>query len=51
MIDKENDIYGVRERVCLRGEIETKKKEMDGDIDMDGGWREGRIFLTLDGLI
>ena len=24
---------------------------MEGDIDIDGGGREGRIFLTLDALI
>ena len=40
------------ESMCVQGgEIETKKKKMDGDIDMDGGWREGRIFFAPDGSI
>ena len=51
VIDKENDIYGVWERVCLGGWDRDKKKEMEGDIDMDGGLREGRIFFAPDGLI
>ena len=51
VIDKENDIYGVRERVCLGGWDRDKNQEMNGDIDMDGGWREGGIFISLDGSI
>ena len=49
--EKDIDIYGVREHVCLGGEIERQRMRLEGHIDIDGGGREGKIFLALDALI
>ena len=50
--DLQREWYIWSARACVLGGWDRdKKKEMDGDIDMDGGWKHGRIFLALDGLI
>ena len=48
--------YIWRDNMCvfLGGKINIerdKEGEMKGDVDIDGGWREARIFLAQDALI
>ena len=47
--EKDIDIYGVREHVCLGGEIERQTRRFGGRYRYR--WRGEGIFLALDALI